>query len=186
MVDIRQIAVATAVAILSALFVILLVDLAYNEPNYSDFCKNDVGIGRPIPVVQGTCDYNYGDDYQNCVNQSGLARFKYNESGCPVFDKCDFCNRDFNDAQKVYNRDLFLIAAVVGLAMIFGGILWKIEFLGTGLMFGGIILLLYATVRYFGDADKLLRVLIILGELLIVLWIGYKKLYKNERKRKGK
>ena len=64
--------------------------------------------------------------------------------------------------------------------------MWKIEFLASGLMFGGIILLFYATVRYFHDADKLLRVVIIFAELLLVLWIGYKKLYKNEKKKKLK
>lgn len=48
MADLRQIAVATAVAILFAVFIALLIDLAYEEPKYSDYCAKDK-FTRPIP-----------------------------------------------------------------------------------------------------------------------------------------
>lgn len=125
------------------------------------------------------CDYQYGEEENKCAQDSGLVRIKLNESGCPVFDYCDPCSKDYNDATKIYTRNVFVIAGVIGVIAIFAGTLWKIEFLASGLMFGGIILLFYATVRYFHDADKLLRVVIIFAELILVLWIGYKKLYKK-------
>lgn len=183
MVDLKQIAVAIAVAILFALFIILLTDLVYEEPKYSDYCENGF---KPIPVtpIEKPC-YEYGEEYQQCVREGGVVRWALNESDCRIFDRCDFCNLEYQDARKVYTRNVFLIAGIIGLASIFIGTLWKIEFLGTGFMFGGIILLFYATVRFFGDADKLLRVIIVFAELLIVIWIGYRKLYLKEKK-KGK
>lgn len=185
--DWKQIAVAVAVAILFAVFVGLLIDLVYEGPEYIDYCEEEFGP-RPVTIAskEPLCDYEYGTEYQKCVKDKGLPRFTYNASGCPVFDKCDTCNIQFTDAMESYNRNIFIIASIVGLVAVFAGTLWKIEFLGTGLMFGGIMLLFYGTVRFFPAADKLLRVIIIFAELLIVIWIGYKKLYKtgNEKKRK--
>ncbi len=185
--NLRQIAIASAVAILFAIFVALLIDLVYPEPKYSDYCKDEFEFRKPLPlVVEAKCDYEYGEKYQKCVEDGATPRFKYNETGCPVFDKCDFCNKDYDAARKVHARNVFIVAGVIGVIAIFTGTLWKIEFLASGLMFGGIFLLFYATVRFFVDADKLLRVIIIFVELLLVLWIGYKKLYKNEEKKKRK
>ena len=187
--DLRQIAIATAVAILSAVFVILLIDAVYPEPKWSDYCKEDFGPKRiPVPAViePPKCDYQYNEEEQKCYQDGGLVRIKLNESGCPIFDYCDFCKKDYDAVRKIYTRNVFIIAGVIGVVAIFAGTLWKIEFLASGLMFGGIILLFYATMRYFHDADKLLRVIIIFAELLLVLWIGYKKLYKSEGKKKNK
>ena len=185
MADWRQVAVTVAVAILSAVFVILLIDVVYPEPKYSDYCGDEFGPrAKPVPVgIEPKCDYEYSEEEQKCVQDGGLVRIKYNESGCPIFDKCDFCNKDYDAARKVYTRNVFIIAGALGVISIFAGTLWKIEFLGTGLMYGGIILMFYATVKFFGDADKILRVIIIFVELVIVLWIGYKKLYKSEEKK---
>ncbi len=186
--DLRQIAIAAAVAILSVVFVILLIDLVYQEPQWNDYCKDDFGPrAKSVPAgIELKCDYQYSEEEQKCYNEKGLVRTKLNESGCPVFDYCDFCNKDYDAVRKIYTRNVFIIAGVIGVIAIFVGTLWKIEFLASGLMFGGLILLFYATVRFFGDADKLLRVIIIFVELLLVLWIGYKKLYKSGRKKNKK
>ncbi|MBU5537375.1 MAG: hypothetical protein QW818_02235 [Candidatus Aenigmatarchaeota archaeon] len=187
MVDLRQIAIAAAVAILSALFVILLVDAVYPEPKYSNYCKDEFELRtKPIPVGEPKCDYEYGEEYSRCLKDGGIPRFKTNETGCLIFDKCDFCNRVYDDARKVYARNIFIIIGLVGVGAIFSGTLWRIEFLATGIMFGGIILLFYATVRFFGEADKVLRVIVIFVELLLVLWVGYKKLYVSKKRQKKK
>ncbi len=186
MADLRQIAVASAVAILSAVFVILLIDLTYQEPQWNDYCKDDYGPRAKPLTVEVKCDYQYNEEEQKCYQDGGLVRTKLNESGCPIFDYCDFCNKDYDAARKIYTRNVFIIAGVIGMIAIFAGILWKIEFLASGLMFGGLILLFYATARFFGEADKLLRVIIVFVELLLVLWIGYKKLYKTNGKKRGK
>ncbi|MBI2543249.1 MAG: hypothetical protein HYW24_03625 [Candidatus Aenigmarchaeota archaeon] len=181
--NLRRTAVTVGVAVLFTLFVALLIDFAYEEPKYSDYCKEDFRYAKPV-IEPPKCDYEYGGDYQKCVEDGGVPRFENNESGCPVFDKCNFCNKEFDQARKYYTRNVFVIAGVIGLVAIFAGTLWRIEFLAGGLMFGGILLLFYATIRYFNDADKLVRVLIILAELLIVVWIGYKRLYLDEIKKK--
>ncbi|MBI2084864.1 MAG: hypothetical protein HYT70_04635 [Candidatus Aenigmarchaeota archaeon] len=190
MVDLKQIAVAAAVAILFAVFIALLTELVYPQPNYNDFCEDIFNKARPFPLFPepvDKCGYEYqnSSDYQQCINEGATPVFNYS-SGCPIYESCSTCNKDFDQATKEYNRNVFLITGAIGVIAIFAGTLWGIEFLGTGLMFGGILLLFYATVRYFSDADKLLRVIIVLAELLIVVWIGYKKLYKKGGKKRKK
>lgn len=183
MADLKQIAVASAVAILFAVFVIVLIDAVYERPEYSDYCGKGEYYARPV-LPDTKCDYEYSEAYQQCMEDGGVPKLRYNESDCGTFDKCDFCNKEYEATSKIYTRNIFIIAGLLGVAAIFAGTLWKIEFLASGIMFGGIILLFYATVVHFSNADKILRVVIIFVELMLVLWIGYKKLYKAEKKRK--
>jgi len=43
-------------------------------------------------------------------------------------------------------------------------------------MFGGVITLFYSTIRYISSLDKLLRAIVILIDLIIIIWISYKKI----------
>jgi len=187
MADFRKVAVAVAVAILFAFFVGLLLDLVYEAPKYETFCKpDDFFRAKPLiapasAVPEEQCIY--GEEYQQCLKKGGTPELNYTNATCPSFESCNLCNLEFNEASKQYNRNIFIIVGIIGLLAIFFGVLWKIEFLGTGFMFGGILLLVYGTARFFGDADKLLRVIIIFAELLIVIWVGYVKLYRKERKK---
>ena len=67
----------------------------------------------------------------------------------------------------------------VGLIVVILGLYLLIDYLGAGLMFAGLIIMFYATMRYFSDMSKILRALVILVELLVIMWIGYKKIDNN-------
>ena len=77
-----------------------------------------------------------------------------------------------------------MITAPLGIIAIIFGLYFGIDFIGSGFMFGGIATLFYGTIRYFGEANKYLRVIIIFAELLIVVWIGYKKLWAKQKHKK--
>jgi hypothetical protein len=40
----------------------------------------------------------------------------------------------------------------------------------------------YATIRYFSDMSKILRAIVLLIELLVIIYIGYKKIEDNKGK----
>jgi len=55
-----------------------------------------------------------------------------------------------------------------------------------GFLFGGIITLAYSTIRYFskGNVDNWLRVIVLFVEILILIWIGYRKVVNKDKKKK--
>ena len=149
------------------------------KQKYEDYCKNQPYATAPamakVPTVNCSDFYNQPQSV-DCQNNKGNPVPKYDTNGCQVFDKCDYCSRDFDSARNLYNRNIFFILAPLGLIIVIIGIYVVIDYIGAGLMFGGLITMFYATVRYFTDMSKMLRALVILIELLIIIWIAYKKI----------
>lgn len=181
--DAKRIAMVLAVTVLLPLFVGLFVDATYQEPKYNDFCNDTYNNGYSSPVVATSTNCTYVNDprQDKCSNDGGTAVFNYS-SGCSQFQSCDMCSKNFNTAQQEYNRNIFFILLPVGLIIVIMGIYLAIDYLGAGLMFAGLIIMFYATFRYFSDMSKILRALVILIELLVIMWIGYKKIENKNLK----
>ena len=197
MLDIKRYAMIVGITILFATLVFVTIDAFYPEPKYEDYC-NQGNYARysypekPYPAGAVTSTTNCTEvklpnkASMECEKNGGFVEFDYDEKGCQVKDsmRCNYCNKEFNEKQKRYNRDVFLISAPIGLAAIFLGILWAIDFLGSGFMFAGIAVLAVGTTRYFGDMSKWMRVITIFIELLLLIWIGYKKLVTPQEKKR--
>ncbi|HLC56662.1 MAG TPA: hypothetical protein VJJ23_05485 [Candidatus Nanoarchaeia archaeon] len=185
--SIKQTALIVGIAVLFAAFIYFTIDAFYPEPKYEDFCKNSpypYGVEKPFPkIVNDSCsDYYSSPEAQQCQIDKGQPVPKQDARGCLVYDKCDYCNRDLTKAQEPYNRNVFIIMAVIGILAIIFGLYWNVDFLSGGALFGGILTLLIGTIRYFGNANKILRVIILLAEILILIFIGYKKVADRKKK----
>jgi hypothetical protein len=182
--DVKRVAMIIGITILLPLFIGLFFDALYPTPEYNDYCNYIYPEGPTKAVPPNTCPEFYSTaQAQECSRNEGEPRFTYDANGCQVFDKCDYCNKEYRNAEEVYNRNLFFILAPVGLAIVIIGIYFTVEYMGAGFMFGGLITLFYATVRYFSDMSKMLRALVILVELLIILWLGYRKIGPGDGKK---
>lgn len=184
MANIRQVPMIVAIAVMSALFVWVSLDAIYPGPKYEDFCRGD-RFARPAPLVKEgvNCSYIQTEEEQQCYRDGGFANNTYDESGCPKFYSCDFCEKNLDVAEKVHSRNLFMILAPIGILMIIFGIYYSVDFLGSGFMFGGIMILAWGTIQYFSNMPKFMRVLVIFVELIILVWIGNKKLRDNLKKK---
>jgi hypothetical protein len=188
--DPKKVAMVIGVAILLPLFLGLFVDAVYQEPKYEKFCGNDLNYATVPKTVPPNvvCTEPYDtEESRNCSNAQGIPRYTYDANGCSHFESCDYCSKDFNNAQQQYNRNIFFILAPIGLIIVIIGIYLAVDYLGVGLMFAGLITMFYATMRTFSELSKLVRALVILAELLIIIWIGYRKIGnsgKTESKKK--
>ncbi len=187
--NIKQVPIIIGIAVLFTLFITLSIEAFYTSPKYEDFCtpalQSRLYPKEPYAVSpQANCTYSRDQRETQCYADKGQVVYDYDTKGCQVYKDCDFCQRDFDDQRKIHDRNIFLITAPLGLIAIIFGLYFGIDFIGSGFMFGGIATLFYGTVRYFGEANKYLRVLIILIELLIVVWIGYKKLWAKQKHKK--
>jgi len=86
--------------------------------------------------------------------------------------------KDWNAREKRFQGVLFAVAVPLGIAAILIGSLAAIQAVGTGLMFGGIFLLLDGYCNYWSELADSMRFLSLLFAFIILMYIGYKKLAK--------
>lgn len=185
--DAKKLAMIIGIGVLLPLFLGFFVDAVYTEPKWEDYCDNSM---YSKPYLEPRAGVNCIDMYltpeaQQCLRDNGNPIPKYDSNNCQVYERCDYCQRDFDTARQEYNRNVFFILAPLGLIIVLIGIYLSVEYIGAGLMFGGLITMFYATVRYFSDMSKLLRALVLLVELLVIIHIGYKKIEDNKQSEKG-
>ncbi len=177
-------AVSIAIAVLTVLFIALLVDAFFEEPKWEDYCKKYSDIPPPVKMPVNSektqCPEPNQELIDACYKEGGFPVWNWTSEGCQVYKECNMCQKNMENARKYVHRYAFYLGATLSLIALIIGIFWPIEFIGTGFMFGGIIGLFYSTVRYFSDMDKFLRVGVIFIELLIVLGITYLKLVGKE------
>ncbi|MFH1248664.1 MAG: hypothetical protein V1660_00755 [archaeon] len=186
----KQVAFVVGTAILFAIAVALAVDALMPQPKYEGYCKNQQFNSYPEfvgkPEVLQNCSINYSR-YNSIVNEcnqlGGMIVYKYDENGCSIPDKCDMCNKEFQDATNKFNKNAFYIIFITGIAALLAGLMITDVF-GPGLMFGGILTSIYSMIRYFSDLDKTMRFIVVLASFIIIVIVGRKKLKSNEEKTK--
>jgi len=92
---------------------------------------------------------------------------------------CDgdfYCRGEFDDVREIYNRNVFIIATIFGLIALIAGIVLKITSISSGLMGGGILLIIYGIIRYWSGLENYGRFTVMGIALAILIWLGYKKL----------
>ncbi|HII71686.1 TPA: hypothetical protein HA265_02940 [Candidatus Woesearchaeota archaeon] len=175
-------AVVIAIAVLTVLFIALLVDAVFESPRYEDYCGRGEMYDVPRPMMEKpamNCTEPRQELMDKCYKSGGYPNWEFDENGCQVYKECNMCQKEMEDVRKYVNRYAFYLGAALSLVALVIGLFLAIEFIGTGFMFGGIVGLFYSTVRYFSDMDKWVRVLVIFVELLVVLGITYLKLVRN-------
>jgi hypothetical protein len=189
--DVKRVAMVIAITALLPLFIGLFVDAVYSEPEYKNYCNDSNYYGdyaaKAMPVnPAANCTYVQDPRDRQCYADGGYVVSNYTAEGCAVFGSCNMCSKYYDDARQEYNRNIFFILLPIGLAIVILGIYLVVDYIGAGLMFAGLIVMFYATIRYFSDMSKMLRAVIILIEFLLILWIGYKKIREETGKKLGK
>jgi len=153
----------------------------YDSPEYNDFCT----LGRiqgyypdkPIPAAyQNNCTYSnqIREAEQQCFAGEGQPIYEYDDNGCTISVKeCNYCNKEFNDAMKEYNKNVFVIALVAGIIILLVGyFVLSIEPVGSALMASGIGAIIYGTIANWENLGNLGRFLLLLLAFVLLVWIA--------------
>jgi len=187
--NVKQVAFVVGTAILFAILVGLAVDAFYTSPKYERFCNDTfqpyaVSPEKGIPAVNcSTTNFSDQNLVNGCFSANGIPRYKYDEKGCSLFESCDMCNKKFQDAQGMYNKNAFYMIFIIGIIAMVAGLIIT-EILGAGLMFGGILTSIYSIMRYFSELGKTARFLVVLAGFLIIVYVGRKKLNDSKEAKK--
>ncbi|RME53336.1 hypothetical protein D6783_02130 [Candidatus Woesearchaeota archaeon] len=175
----RKYLVIFVIAVLYSAFVFTLVQAIYPWPEHEDFCKERQA--RPFPpTTQQRCPYNASLEAlrEACIHQDGIPRDQLGEDGCPRNITCDFCNKAFTQAKKTHALIYFFITALLGALSIIVGLLLPPsktvnEWIGSGLLLGGLIVIFGGTIITITDLQSYLRPIVLFAELLLVIYLAY-------------
>lgn len=158
------------------LFFNYAISLFYKEPDYDAFFPQSQVI-EPIDTKE-ECLKVGGQWTENSVYKDRYS------ATIPTPAQSSYCNPDFtkqqefNDAQKVYQRTIFIILVVLGVISLALGSFLVNEIVTLGLSWGGVLSLIIASMRYWSSADNLIRVLILGFALVVLIWLAIKKFGK--------
>jgi len=176
---IKNIIIGIAILILTMFVTIYGINTFYPKPQYENFCPNE--FSQQLIQTQTECIEINGkwNDYSNIKSPE--------QTPTGYCDQEYYCRQDYEDAQKIWTKNVFIIAVPLGILIIaLGAFLFNLEAVAAGLMGGGVGTLLYGTWGFFWQADDKIRFIISLIGLIIVIGLAYyfnKKFEKDGKKK---
>ncbi|MBL7054459.1 hypothetical protein ISS05_01745 [Candidatus Woesearchaeota archaeon] len=195
---IKIVILGIGIALVLAFVIGFGVDTFYKSPQYEDFC--DESKGRQIIDTPEECEAKNGEwnEFEsvktislrqdelictkisedekevnlNCRTREG---FEGPSGNCDIFSKC---NKEFQEAEKPYAKNSFIIIIILGLVAVILGSYLKLISVSSGIMGGGVLVMIYAAMRFWRNLDEYLRFAILVITLAVLIWIGYKKFKK--------
>ena len=131
-------------------------------------------------------------DLEGCSNSMTVGEcISYRENLTITYDKemeeYDSCYQKFNDAQKVYNKNFFLITNLLGVALIVVASLFIVMTnISAGVSFAGLGLIVWGFARGWdsiGNSTKFVVALIIAA---LIIWLGVRFNTKQNKKQTKK
>jgi hypothetical protein len=173
-------ALIIGIVIVLNLFFNYTISLFYKEPDYANYFP-PTQIIQPITnkeeclKVGGQWSENTNVIYKGVVDNPTMTA-PVNNSYCdPNFTK----QQEFNKAQKVYERNVFIVLVVLGIISFLFGAFIPNEIISIGLSWGGVLSFVIASIRYWSVADNLIKVLILGIALATLIWLAIKKFGNN-------
>jgi len=171
-------ALIVGIVVVLNLFFNYAISLIYKMPQWDKYCPQQQ-VTVP-PKTQAECVSKGG-----AWTEGGDVAIKGNvtvptPAGDRIVGWCDVnftCNKEFNDAQKLYTRNVFIALVVLGVvSLVVGFFFSEITAVSLGLSFGGVLSFIIGSIRYWSDMDDYFRVIILGLALIELIWLGVKKI----------
>ena len=183
MINVKNIVLGIGIFVVYMLMLGYGIEAFYPSPKYEDFCSAYEFGGRyPVKAY----DYGVAENctfsrelqglQDQCYVDGGQPIFEYDDDGCTTsLRECNFCNKEFNDADKSYTKIVFLIALIAGIVtLIVGYAILSVEPVGSALMASGVGAIFYGSVRNWQNLSDVWRFLLLLIALILLIWIAYR------------
>ena len=167
MFSIKNILIGIAIIILTAFVVIYGIQTFYPKPEFETYCNVTYGVveiqnATQCEALNGKWNPEYGAQKPVPYAVAGYCDLEY------------YCRQNFDETNKIYTRNLFVIATIIGLVLLgIGVFLFELESVGAGIMGGGIVTLIYGSTQYWQYSGNAFRFTISLVGLVLVILLGY-------------
>lgn len=167
--------VIIGIVIVLNLFFNYTLSLVYGAPEYENFCPQTQVV--TIPDNQNECVAEGGQ--WTPVPKASLVRGELTTPVSTMEGYCDTqytCRQEYQSAHDTHSRNVFIVLVVLGaISVLIGNFFTKNEVISSGLALGGVLSFVIASMRYWGAANDLIRVIILAIALGILFWIATKK-----------
>lgn len=197
----RNVLLTIGIAIVLSLFVGYAVNTFYKEPKYENFCNESIRttktfnepsrdecaarggewieFERPLqPYGQGSGEFlcNRISEDGGRITLSCAETNRTSDGSCDLFTRC---SEEYDQARDDHGRVAFIILGLIGLTcVLISGFALKLETVGSGVMAGGILTIIYGTIRYWGSLEDYSRLAVLAIVLATLIWLGYKLVKK--------
>ncbi len=165
-------ALIISIVIVLNLFFNFSISLVYKSPEYNNYCKQEQ-ILEPITTKEA------------CLAKGGQWDANFYPSK-PIMDgaqvQAGYCNtqftcqKDYEDASKLYSRNVFIVLVILGVLSLGVGFLISANVVvSTAFSFGGALSFIIASIRYWTYADNYLQVGILAIALGALVFLAIKK-----------
>jgi len=165
----KRTVITLAIALILALFVGYGIEVFHDSPDIDDFCNPNTYL-----IKNETACLEIGGEWQEYPPKEAPL----NEEGF-----CDQGRRCYDQYELIRSRHdkiVFIVSLIIGMLLVILGIILKKETASTGILSGGVLLILYGAIRYWTHADKILKFILLGIALVILIWISYKKIDKSK------
>lgn len=165
----KKLALSAAIVVALNVFLYAGIDTFYPQPKYEDFCPIMVEPAKAPETDQKSCNLSGGDWVQPAVGGA------YCNIAYKAPDQA--CNTAYNDAVQPRQRNTFLVMSIFGLLALLAGMNIK-KFpmsVGRGLSYGGVVAMFLGTASYWGSMADYWRFIVSTIILVILIWVGMKK-----------
>lgn len=160
-------AVMVGIVILFTLFISLSISYVFSEPKYEDFCKMTPALPDKAYADEALCVAN-GGEWNAFAEPAGEQK-----GYCDVYR---VCNQEYQDASMDHAQKAFIAYVIIALIAIVGGVFLKgSSIVSAGLSYGGVLLLVVGSARYWSMVPEIGRLLLAGIALIILIGFAYKK-----------
>ncbi len=189
---IKKIGLGIAIIVVFNLFIAYGIQTFYETPKHDDFCKREITTKNihakdECEAIGGLWTENM--NYRTAIPPAptvieGIKGVPTPESAIsePV-GWCDAyftCQKEFNEANDIYKRNVFIVWIIAGVIAIAVSFFWPvIENMSVTFIFAGLISLFVGTIGYWSAMRDYLRFIILGVALAVLIYAAYKKM-KND------
>jgi len=158
---------SVAVAFVSVFFFAYAVQAFYPAPQYEDFCS---GYEDRIKINNEFACLDVGGSWTD---------YERDSLNMEISGYCDIdyqCREDYEMTRNPYERNVFFANIIIGIVVFVVAFFLGIEAVSSGLMGGAVMLIVYGSIRYWGELSDVWRTLMLGVALMVLVWLGYKKL----------
>jgi len=172
-------AFVAAFIIITNLFIYYAINLVHPEPVHENFCP--IELQSQQHVSPESC-VNAGGQWTNFyLSPKEITNAVQTNQPTGWCDVNFTCQKEFDSVTSNYNKNVFIAMIIISTVMVIGGVMMmSIEALSLGLVWSGVVSLLVATIRYWSDANNLIKVIILALAISALVWLATKKMNPRE------